>query len=103
MSEWDGWSPPYSVPPDGWDDIRPRVIPEYDFKRDWPEDEKYKWSGVHARVWYNHEKKVLKITFSGEQPDVVMVPGAKDGVTVTYGLVNGRTMQIDIHGVNWND
>lgn len=92
------WLPAYTPPKqDG------HKVPHYDFKRDWPESEKHDWHGVVARVWYNHEEKTLRITFSGEQPDVRMVPGAKDGVMVTYGLVNGRTMQIDIHGVDWND
>jgi hypothetical protein len=97
MSKSD-WMPPYT-PPAG----QGEKTPYYDFKRDWPESAKHDWTGVVGRIWYNHEKKVLRITFSGEWPDTVMVPGAKDGVMVTYGLVNGRTMQIDIHGVDWND
>ena len=72
----------------------------YDWKRDWPEVERSGWTYVRGRIMYSHDRKVLRLVFSGEWPDRSLEWG---GVRVIRRNVSGRTMQIDIQGVDWND
>lgn len=71
----------------------------YDFRRDWPEDELHEWTGVVGQIWRNPDTGVLRLTFSGEWPDQANIT---NHTMVVERTVDGRLMQVDIHGLSWD-
>lgn len=71
----------------------------YDFRRDWPDDERHQWTGVVGQIWHNPETGVIRLTLSGEWPDQASITAH---TMVVERTVSGRLMQVDIHGLRWN-
>ena len=88
MTNDDPWRPPYDA----------SAVEPYDYMRDWPGDERSGWTGVVARVMHNRDTGVIRIALSGEWPDQAVIT---DHTMIVERTVNGRLMQIDLHGVHW--
>jgi hypothetical protein len=71
----------------------------YDYRRDWPQDERHEWQGVTGRIWRNPDTNVIRLTLSGEWPDQAVIT---NHTMVVERTVNGRLMQVDIHGLAWD-
>lgn len=72
---------------------------DYDYRHSWPEIERHEFHGVMGRIWRNPDTNVLRLTFSGEWPDQAAITAH---TMVVERTVDGRLMQIDIHGLNWD-
>lgn len=72
---------------------------EYDFRRDWPDDERHRWTGVTGRIWHNPSTGVIRLTFSGEWPEQSIITA--DTTVVERTTADGRIMQVDVHGLRW--
>jgi hypothetical protein len=75
------------------------VPTDYDYRRDWPEEERREWTAVTGRIWHNPSTNTVRLTMSGEWPDQAAIT---NHTMVVERTVAGRLMQVDIHGLNWD-